>query len=147
MAQQGVKAGDRVKVHYRGWLEDGTVFDSSQERDPFEFVVGERRVISGFEDAVVGMSQGDTKTLEIAPENGYGPHRKELIFDVDKSRFPADLDLSPGARVQARSEAGTVAIMTVTGVNGASVTLDGNHPLTGRTLNFEIRLEEIVISL
>ena len=102
MAQ--VKNGDTVKVHYTGKLNDGMVFDSSVNREPLQFKLGEKKVIPGFEDAVVGMSVGDKKTISIPADQAYGPHRKELVMEVEKSKLPADLDPKVGQQLQVRQE-------------------------------------------
>ena len=90
------KSGDNVKVHYTGKLDDGTVFDTSVERDPLEFTVGEGKLIPDFEKAVVGMNPGETKTIQIPSENAYGPHREEMMMVVDRSQFPKELEPEVG---------------------------------------------------
>ncbi|MEK7851198.1 MAG: peptidylprolyl isomerase [Deltaproteobacteria bacterium] len=142
MAQ--VKAGDKVRVHYVGSLEDGTVFDSSREGEPMEFAVGERMLIPGFEDAVIGMSAGDSKTVSIPPEDAYGSHIEELITVVERSQIPTSLEPKIGMMLQADSDDGMVVPFTVKEVTEDSVILDGNHPLAGKGLTFEIELLEIV---
>lgn len=142
MAQ--VKAGDKVKVHYVGSLEDGTVFDSSREGEPMEFAVGERMLIPGFEDAVIGMSVGDSKTVSIPSENVYGSYIEELVTVVERSQIPTSLEPKIGMMLQADSDDGMVVPFTVKEVTEDSVILDGNHPLAGKGLTFEIELLEIV---
>lgn len=142
MAQ--AKNGDKVKIHYTGKLEDETVFDSSVEREPLEFTVGDGKIIPGFEKAVVGMEPGESKTVTVSPDMAYGPHRKELVVDVERERVPDKLDLKIGGFVQIRQRDGGVIQAKVTGVSEAKVTLDANHPLAGKDLTFDIKLVEIV---
>ena len=135
--------GDTVKVHYTGKLEDGTVFDSSAERDPLEFSLGEGRVIAGFEEAVVGMSPGDSKSASISADRAYGPYRQEMVMVVDRQQIPADLSVNVGQQLQIRQKSGEAIPVIVTDVSESKVTLDANHPLAGRDLTFDIRLVEI----
>lgn len=138
------KDGDRVKVHYTGRLDDGTVFDSSMITDPLEFTVGEREVIEGFDEAVVGMSPGESRTVEIPPEKAYGYHRDELIVTVGRDKFPADIQPVVGKQLELRRrEDGETFPVTVTDVSESKVTLDGNHYLAGKELTFDIHLLEI----
>jgi peptidylprolyl isomerase len=138
------KNGDKVKIHYTGKLEDETVFDSSVEREPLEFTVGDGKIIPGFEKAVVGMNPGESKTVTISPDMAYGPHREELVVDVERERVPNNLDLKVGGFVQIRQRDGGVIQAKVTDVSESKVTLDANHPLAGKDLTFDIKLVEIV---
>ncbi|MFZ0943254.1 MAG: peptidylprolyl isomerase [Syntrophobacteraceae bacterium] len=143
MAQ--VKLGDIIRVHYHGTLEDGTVFSSTyQEKEPFEFAVGKRSVLPGFEQAVIGMSVGDTTSISIPPEEAYGQHRKEFVFMMNRSQAPAGLNLEIGKRLQIRTNQGKETIATITAITEDSVILDANDPLAGKTLKFEIELIEIL---
>ncbi|MCK8519256.1 FKBP-type peptidyl-prolyl cis-trans isomerase [Methanoculleus sp. 7T] len=142
MAQ--AKEGDTVKVHYTGKLEDGTVFDTSTERDPLEFTIGEGEVISGFEQAVVGMAPGEKKTATIPPEEAYGPHRDDMTLTVDRDQFPEDIEPQPGQQLRVQQSDGRAAIVTISEVSESTVTLDANHPLAGRSLMFDIQLVDIV---
>lgn len=142
MAQ--AKAGDKVKVHYAGSLEDGTVFDSSYEGEPMEFTVGERMLIPGFEDAVIGMGVGDLKTVSIPPEDAYGSYIEDLVTVVERSQIPSSLEPKIGMMLQANSDDGMVVPFTVKDVTEDSVILDGNHPLAGKGLTFKIELLEMV---
>ena len=139
-----VKSGDTVNVHYTGKLEDGTVFDNSVGRDPLQFTVGNGQVIPGFEQAVVGMSGGESKTIKIPADEAYGPHREDMILVIERSRFPADLKLEIGQHLQMRHADGRDDVVTVTAASESDVTLDANHPLAGKELAFDIRLAEIV---
>jgi peptidylprolyl isomerase len=138
-----VKDGDTVKVHYTGKLENGEVFDTSREQEPFEFTVGNKAVIPGFEKGVVGMEVGDTKTLEIPPEEAYGAKQDQLVVEVNKSEFPDDITPAIGQRLQIRQQDGNPIIVTITGLTEDLITLDANHPLAGYTLFFDVELVEI----
>jgi peptidylprolyl isomerase len=138
-----VKIGDTVRVHYTGRLDDGMVFDSSQDRDPLEFEVGGGNIIKGFDSAMVGMQIGDRKTVVVAPEDGYGPHDERLVADVQRTQVPDQIELKVGEPLQVKHESGQVINVTVAAVTDQHVTLDANHPLAGKTLTFEIELVEI----
>jgi peptidylprolyl isomerase len=138
-----VKDGDTVKVHYTGKLENGDVFDSSKEREPFEFTVGNKAVIPGFEKGVVGMGVGDTKTIEIPPEEAYGAKQDELVVEVQKSEFPDDITPTIGQRLQIKQQDGNPIVVTITELTEESITLDANHPLAGYTLFFDVELIDI----
>ncbi len=140
------KEGDLVKVHYTGKLKDERVFDSSKNSEPLEVTLGSSQVIPGFEKAVVGMNVGDSKTVEIAAEEAYGPYREELVVEVDQERVPDDLTLEVGQQLVLRQAEGPPIRVTVTDMSEKTVTLDANHPLAGEDLTFEVRLMEIVSS-
>jgi FKBP-type peptidyl-prolyl cis-trans isomerase 2 len=142
MAQ--AKSGDRVRVHYSGFLEDGTVFDSSLDRDPLEFTLGEGMVIKGFEDAVMGMNEGESKTISIPSDEAYGPYRDDLVAVVERRMVPADIDPKVGLVLQLRTPDGQVTDVVVTEVTDETITIDANHPLAGKDLIFEIKLMEIL---
>ena len=142
MAQ--VKHGDTVKIHYTGKLEDGTIFDTSAKRDPLQFIIGEGQVISGFEQAVVGMNPSESKTVKVPADKAYGPHREEMISVVDQNKIPKDLKLELGQQLQIPQEDGQKIIVAVTNISESSVTLDANHPLAGKDLAFDIQLIEIL---
>jgi peptidylprolyl isomerase len=137
------KNGDLVKVHYTGRLEDGTVFDSSSGRDPLEFTLGEGQVITGFEEAVTGMAPGEKKTAKVGAEKGYGPHREEMVVEVDRKQFPDNIYPKVGQHLEIRQPAGGQINVTVIDVSEGKITLDANHPLAGQTLEFEIQLMDI----
>lgn len=141
MAQ--AKTGDTVKVHYTGKLKDGTVFDTSADREPLEFTIGERKLIPDFEQAVDGMEPGDSKSIEIAAENAYGAHNKDMVMVVERKDIPEGLDPQVNQRLQVQQQSGQSFVVTVTEVSEASITLDGNHPLAGKDLTFDIQLTEI----
>jgi FKBP-type peptidyl-prolyl cis-trans isomerase 2 len=142
MAQ--AKPGDTVKVHYTGKLEDGTVFDTSANRDPLQFTIGEGQIIPGFEQAVVGMNPGESKTIKILTDDAYGPHREEMVLVIDRNQLPVDLIPEVGQQLQSRQPDGQIIVVTVIAVSESSVTVDANHPLAGKDLTFDIQLVEIV---
>ena len=137
------KKGDKVKVHYTGKLNDGTVFDSSKDREPLEFTIGEGQIIPGFEKTVIGMNPGDAKTETIPVDEAYGPHREEMVMEVGRERFPDNLEPDVGQKLQMNRQDGQTIMVTVTKVSEANVTLDANHPLAGKNLTFDIQLVEI----
>lgn len=138
------KPGDKVKVHYTGTLEDGTRFDSSEGREPLEFTVGEGNVIPGVDEAVVGMSPGDQKTVTVPPQQAYGPRREDAVRDFPRSSIPEHIDLREGLQLQAQTPDGQPIVLTVIAVKDDSVTLDANHPLAGKDLVFDLEMVEIV---
>ena len=143
MAQ--AKQGDTVRVHYHGTLEDGTVFSSTyEEKEPFEFTIGKQSVLPSFENTVIGMNVGETRTVSISPEDGYGQHKKEFVFAMDKAQAPADLKLEVGKRLHVRTNEGKTAIATIAAITEDSVILDANDPLAGKQLQFKIELIEIL---
>lgn len=141
MAQ--AKPGDTVSVHYTGKLDDGTIFDSSTGGDPLQFTIGAGQIIPGFDQAVIGMNPGESKTINIPADEAYGPHHEEWVLAVDRREIPADFNPEVGQQLQVRHPDGRTTVVMVTGVSEATVTLDGNHPLAGKDLTFEIQLIEI----
>lgn len=138
------KAGDTVRVHYTGTLDDGTQFDSSAGREPLEFALGSRQVIPGFETAVEGMTVGESRTVRILAEDAYGARLDDLVSEVPMSVLPEDLTPTVGMPLQAQGPDGRVMKLVVTAIAEASFTVDGNHPLAGQALNFNIELVEVV---
>lgn len=134
------KLNDKVSVHYTGTLDDGTVFDSSVERDPLEFTLGEGQVIPGFEDAVVGMETGQSKTVRIPADEAYGLRRDEMLIEVERGQFPPHIEPEVGQQLQVRQANGQPMVVSVAEVSEDNVTLDANHPLAGQALTFEIEL-------
>ncbi|MGA7932439.1 MAG: peptidylprolyl isomerase [Kovacikia sp.] len=137
------KHGDTVKVHYTGKLEDGTVFDSSTEREPLEFTIGEGNIIPGFEKAVVGMDLGQSKTEIIPTEQAYGPYQEEMVVTIDRKQMPAEIAPEVGQQLHIQQPNGQVLPVIITDVSDVTVTLDANHPLAGENLTFDIQLVEI----
>lgn len=135
--------GDTAKVHYTGKLSDGTVFDSSQDRDPLEFVVGEGQLIKGFDDAVIGMNVGDAKTVVIPEDKAYGPRNDEMVFQVNRDQLPGDMEPQVGMQLQTESPDGQPIMLVISEIAEEGVTLDANHPLAGKELTFEIKLVDV----
>ena len=141
MSQASV--GQTVRVHYTGRFEDGTVFDTSAEREPLEFELGSGQVIPGLNNAVEGMAVGQSKTVTIQPDQAYGPHQEQLVQSVPNSALPDDLQPSVGMQLQSRAPDGQVIKVVVTEVADDSITVDANHPLAGHVLQFDIKMVEI----
>jgi FKBP-type peptidyl-prolyl cis-trans isomerase 2 len=138
------KSGDSVRVHYKGSLDDGTVFDSSYDSDPFEFTLGGGMVIPGFDQAVIGMEAGSVKTVSIPPEEAYGEYLDDHVIEVDKGQVPDTITPEIGMGLELHSTDGQTIDVVITRIDGDNITLDANHPLAGKTLTFEINLLEIV---
>lgn len=134
------QVGDQVTIHYEGKLTDGMVFDSSRSREPLSFKLGAKQVIPGFDAAVQGMDIGEQKTVTIEPAKGYGDRRAELIFRVNRKQVPTNLPIEVGSQLQLPTANGQAVPVMVVELQGDQVTLDGNHPLAGETLTFEIEL-------
>jgi peptidylprolyl isomerase len=141
MAQ--VKRDDTVKVHYKGLLTDGTVFDSSEGRDPLEFKVGSGMVIKGFDEGVEGMTVNETKKIEIPVEDAYGPVMPELVQDVPKNMLPDSITPEVGMRLVSTQPDGQQIPIVITEIKDDAITVDANHQLAGKDLVFEIELVEI----
>lgn len=141
MAQ--AKRGDTVKINFTGKLEDGTVFSSTANREPLEFELGEGKIIPGVEKAVEGMNVGESKTVEVPPEQAYGQHQAELVQEVSRDRFPKDVEPQVGQKFEIPQQQGQSMAVKVVDVSESTVTLDANHPLAGRDLTFELELLEI----
>jgi len=133
-----VKQGDTVKIHYTGKLDDGTVFDSSNARDPLEFTVGDHKVIKGFEDGILGMSIGEEKNIDIPVEKAYGKRNEQLVQKVPKTMFK---DFIPvvGQQIGMMTQQGIPLQAKIVDV-GEQVTVDLNHPLAGKALHFTVKL-------
>jgi peptidylprolyl isomerase len=138
-----VKSGDTVAIHYTGMLQDGTTFDSSQGRDPLEFVVGSGQIIPGLDTALPGMAVGEKKVVEIPSEQAYGPLNPDMRQAVPREGIPADIPLEVGTQLQMQTPDGQAMPVTVVDVDDATVTLDANHPLAGKDLKFDIELLKI----
>ena len=140
---QAAKNGDVVSVHYTGIFDDKTEFDSSRGGEPLIFVLGEGEVIDGFEQAILGMTPGETKSVHIPSVQAYGEHDEERVMLVPRSEIPAQIPLEVGIQLQINAEEGAYPV-TVTAITDDQVVLDGNHPLAGQNLNFELTLVEIM---
>ena len=133
----------QVKVHYTGTLDDGSVFDSSEGREPLAFTVGAGNMIPGFEKAVLGMKLNETKKVTIPCDQAYGPVREDLIQELNKSILPEGLNPQIGQKLQSQDNEGRSFIVTVKQVKETTIVIDGNHELAGKDLQFEIRLVEL----
>lgn len=140
---QQVKNGDTVRVHYHGTLTDGSTFDSSEGREPLEFIVGEGQVIKGFDDAMVDMKVGDKKTVNIPVADAYGERRDDMMMQYPKTEFPDDMTPEPGMQLHMSDNSGNVFPVLIAEVLEDVVLLDANHPLAGQDLTFEIELVSI----
>jgi peptidylprolyl isomerase len=141
MAQ--VKDGDSVKVHYKGTLTDGELFDSSEDRDPLEFKLGEQQVIPGIEKAVLGMAIDEEKTVTIPCDDAYGPVMDQLVAQVERENLPEDMNPDLGMQIQMTQENGEDLIVTITEMDEKTITIDANHPLAGKDLTFALTLVAI----
>lgn len=141
---QQVKKGDKIKVHYHGKLTSGETFDSSAGREPLEFEVGSGMVIKGVDEGVTGMAVGDKKTINIPYNEAYGARNPDMVIDMPKDRFPADMELEPGLPLLMSDGQGQQFQVVVTEIKESSVMLDANHPLAGKDLVFDLELVEIV---
>ena len=137
------KAGDTVRIHYKGTLDDGTVFDSSEGRDPLEFVVGSGMIIPGLDVAIPGMAVGDQKTVRAEAEHAYGPKHKDAQQSIPRGDIPPEIPLEVGLQLQMQGPEGQVIPVTVVEMTDETVTLDANHPLAGQDLTFAITMVEI----
>ena len=138
-----VKSGDKVALHYTGTLLDGTTFDSSEGREPLEFEVGSGMIIPGLDTAIPGMEVGDKKVVKIACADAYGPQRPEMRQSIPREGIPADIPLEVGTQLQMQTPEGQPLPVMVVEVDEATVTLDANHPLAGKDLQFDIELVSI----
>lgn len=138
------KQKDTVQLHYVGKLQDGTIFDTSRERQPLQFTIGTGQVIDGFEQAVIGMKVGESKTAKIPMEKAYGPHREDLVVTMDRSKLPPGIYPTVGQRLEITQVDDQTSLVTVTDATESALTLDANHPLAGKELIFDIELIGIV---
>ena len=137
------KTGDRVRIHYTGTLEDGSTFDSSAGREPLGFTIGSGEIIPGLDAALPGMSVGERKQVQVPCEAAYGPVNPEARFAVPLTEVPGDIPMEPGTPLQIQTTDGEVMQLVVLGVTEDDLLLDGNHPLAGKDLTFDIELVEI----
>jgi len=138
------RAGQTVRIHYTAKLENGALLDSSAERDPMEFELGSGRVITGLDSAVQGMTVGESKTVTLQADEAFGPHHEQLVVSVPNSELPDNLQPSVGMQLESRAPDGKITKLTITEVADNFVTIDANHPLAGKVLQFDIELVEIV---
>lgn len=137
------QSGSTVKIHYKGTLENGDVFDSSEGREPLEFTIGNGQVITGFDEAVTGMNVGEKKSVKIPVDKAYGPRNEELVLEAPKEHVPPDLKPEIGQRLEMGGPNGELLLVTVVEITDTHITLDANPPLAGMDLNFDIELVAI----
>jgi len=138
--QRNVQVGDRVRIAYAGCFADGTEFDSSRDNEPLVFTVGAGEVISGFDKGIIGMVQGETRSIVVAPEDGYGPHQSEMVAEVERKLIPDDDRLVVGNYLEVSTEDGNTFEVQIMKLTDTTAVLDGNHPLVGKDLHFDIDL-------
>ena len=134
------KSGGTVIFNYTLTLEDGTVIHTTNGNEPAQYVLGEGKLIPGFEEAIIGMRAGESKTVIIPPEQAYGQHRPELVGVVSRSMLPEDVQPTVGGQLQATAEDGTPYTVTITEFTDTTVTLDANSPLAGKNLVLNVEL-------
>jgi peptidylprolyl isomerase len=142
MAQ--AKKGDKVQVNYKGYLEDGTIFDSSEDKPPLDVTLGSGSVIPGFDAALIGMEVGDKKTVNIPMDQAYGNHNAEMVMQMPKSQVPPDLKPEIGDKLQVGGTAGELMTVEVIDIDDDFIVLDANPPLAGKDLTFDLELVAIV---
>ena len=139
---EAIKSGDTIAVDYTGKFENGDVFDSSEGRQPLTFTVDTGMLIKGFDQAVIGMKKGESKTVTIPPEMGYGPRDEEAMDEIPRAQFPQDMSLTEGLELQLQNPAGQPVPARIASINETNVTMDVNHFLAGKTLVFDISIAE-----
>jgi len=143
MSNEMASASDTVSIHFQAKLNDGTVVASSDEAEPVKFEIGSGTLIPGVESAIEGMEVGQQKNVKLGPEDAFGPFHDELVVTLSKGDFPEDADISVGMRFSAATNDGSERVVTVIDVNDESVVVDGNHPLAGKDVTFDLELVEI----
>lgn len=136
--------GSKVKVHYTGTLDDGTQFDTSEGKEPLEFVVGQNKVIPGFETSVEGMEEGEEKDFKLTPDQAYGERNEQLVQEVQKSQVPENMEIKEGQMLMLKAPNGQNIPAKVVQDKGETFLLDINHPLAGQNLNFKVKLDSVV---
>jgi len=140
------KSGDKVKVHYTGTLTNGKVFDTSTDRDPMVFTIGQEQMIPDFEQAFIGMSPGELKRITIVSDKAFGPYQEDLVSKINPENISPELEPKVGQRIEASQQSGQKIVVTITSVTESGLTVDANHPLAGEDLTFDIELVEITHS-
>jgi peptidylprolyl isomerase len=136
--------GNTVKVHYTGKLKDGTIFDSSKDKEPLEFIIGDGKMIKGFDVAVEGMKVGDDKSITIPSDEAYGEKREDMMLDVPLDQVPTEIKPEVGMDLSIQNQQGQPTPVKVVHVDESKITLDANHPLAGQDLVFDINLVDVV---
>jgi peptidylprolyl isomerase len=137
------KPGDKLRLHYTGTLDDGTVFDTSAGSEPLEFTLGAGEIIPGLDEGVTGMSVGETRSVRVEPADAYGEHDPDRVQAVPLSQVPEDIPTETGTQLQVQTSSGQVMNVTVAGKTDSDLLLDTNHPLAGKALTFDVELVEI----
>ncbi|PVH30371.1 FKBP-type peptidyl-prolyl cis-trans isomerase [Pararhodobacter oceanensis] len=137
------KAGDTVQFHYTGTLADGSVFDSSQGRDPLSFTLGSGQIIPGLDAAISGMAVGEQKTVTIPADQAYGAHNPDNVQTIPREQIPADIPVDPGTQLQMQTPDGQALPVVVAASDAETVTIDANHPLAGRDLTFAVEITAV----
>ena len=140
------KYGDKIKVHYTGKLTNGRVFDSSIDRNPIVFTIGQEQMIPDFEQAFIGMSPGESKRITIDSDKAFGPYREDLLTKINSENISPELEPKVGQRIEASRRNGQKVVVTIIAVNESGVTVNANHPLAGEDLTFDLELIEIARS-
>ena len=135
-----IQDGEKVSVHYTGKLADGSIFDSTAGEDPFVFTLGEDDLIDGFVQAIQTMSVGEKKTVTLGVEDAYGERHEDMVIEVPRSEMPDDLELQVGDELEVTDEEEEPMLVIVSELTEETVTLDGNPPLAGEALTFELEL-------
>ncbi len=140
-----MKAGEgkKVKVHYKGTLDDGTQFDTTEGKEPLEFVMGENRIIPGFEQSLDGMEEGEEKSFKLSPDQAYGDRNEQLVQEVEKSQLPENMEVKEGMMLMLKGPDGQQMPAKVVEDKGETFTLDINHPLAGQNLNFDVKVDKV----
>ncbi|GGK50259.1 MULTISPECIES: FKBP-type peptidyl-prolyl cis-trans isomerase [Flavobacteriaceae] len=138
-----VKENNTVKVHYTGKLSDGQIFDSSEGKEPLEFTLGQGQLIPGFEKGLIDMKLNEKKTITLAKEEAYGEPSEELIHEVQKSQLPQDMEPQVGMGLVSKTQDGQEMNLMIVEVKDETVIIDGNHPLAGKELIFDLEVVEI----
>lgn len=138
------KDGDTVKIHYTGTLEDGTIFGSSVKDEPLQFTIGEGQLIQGIEKGVIGLSEGESKRIHIPAHEGYGLWQENLVSKIPFEQLPESLEPEIGMKLKMRTPDAQLIIIKIIDISEKDITVDANHELAGKNLNFEIELIEII---
>ncbi len=140
-----MKAGDgkKIKVHYKGTLDDGTQFDTTEGKEPLEFVMGENKIIPGFEESVKGMEEGEEKDFKLTPDQAYGERNEQMVQEVQKSQLPEGMEIQEGMMLMLKGPDGQQIPAKVVEDKGETFSLDINHPLAGQNLNFNVKVEKV----
>jgi peptidylprolyl isomerase len=138
------KSGDTVVIHYTGKLDDGSIFETSEDQEPLMLTIGQNKTIQVLEEAIVDMKPGETKTLKITATDAYGPYHEELVNTVSRDVIAEGIEPEVGQKLQATHMNGQKVTVTIKDISEKSITFDANHPLAGQDLTFDVQLVDIV---